>query len=183
MHDIFSRDPDPLDAMLRPPSPPDNEALRQALYSQTRRVLHRRRRLWQFAYAAALLVSFAAGLLVMRFATTPTAAPAPVVVVTPPKEPAPPNNPPAPPSPSSETALAQEWQAFDSDTERAALYQQAGERYMTEENDLPSALRCFSNALDNGSEQDLAISSNDNWLLMAIKDARQKENNHAKQGG
>ncbi len=54
---------------------------------------------------------------------------------------------------------------------------------MTEEIDPQSALRCYSNALDNGTEQDLAISSEDNWLLMAIKDARLKERNHAKQGG
>lgn len=185
MHDIFSREPDPLDGMLRPPSPPDTEALRQTVYTQTRRVLHRRRRVRQFAYAAGLLVSFAAGLLAMRFATpAPIPSPAPEVVVNPPKELPPPDKPPTPPSPTpQETALAQEWRAFDSLKGRGALYREAGDRYLKEENDPQSALRCFSNALDNGTEEDLAISSNDNWLLMAIKDARLKEKNHAKQGG
>jgi hypothetical protein len=181
MHDIFSRDPDPLDGMLRPQSPPDNEALQQAVYARTQRVLYRRRRVRHFAYAAALLVSFAAGLLAMRVATPPTSAPAPQVAVIPPKESPPPDKLASPAEEKS--ALAQEWQAFDSLKERAALYRQAGDRYMTEENDPQSALRCFSNALDNGTEQDLAISSDDNWLLMAIKDARQKEKNHAKQDG
>src|SRR5690348_9941457 len=100
MHDIFSREPDPLDGMLRPPSPPDNEALRQTVYRRTRRVLHRRRVVRRFAYAAALLVSFAAGLLAMRLAT-PAPTPLPEVVVTRPKEPAPPEQPSVPPNPSS----------------------------------------------------------------------------------
>jgi hypothetical protein len=183
MHDIFSREPDPLDGMLRPPSPPDNEALHQAVYCRTRRVLHRRRRVRQFAYAAALLVSFAAGLLAMRLAT-PASIRSPDVVVTPPKEPPPPDKLPTPPSPPpQESALAQEWRAFDSLKQRAALYREAGTHYMKEENDPQSALRCFSTALDNGTEEDLAISSDDNWLFMAIKDARLKEKNHAKQGG
>lgn len=183
MHDIFSREPDPLDGMLRPPSPPDTEPLRQTVYTQTRRVLQRRRVVRRFAYAAALLVSFAAGWLVTRF-TAPAPARSPEIVVTPPKEPAPPEQPPAPPKPSSvDSALAQEWQAFDSPKDRAGLYRHAGDRYLKEENDLQSALRCFSNALDNGTEQDMAISSEDNWLLMAIKEARLKEKKHAKQGG
>src|SRR5262245_20213384 len=72
MHDIFSREPDPLEGLLHPPSmPPESEALRQAVYARTRRVLRRRRLLGQFAYAAALLVSFVAGLLVMRLTTRP----------------------------------------------------------------------------------------------------------------
>jgi hypothetical protein len=181
MQHIFSREPDPLDGMLRPPSLPDNEALRQAVYARTRRLLHRRRRLRQFAYAAALLLSFAAGLLAMRLATPqpPPLADAPERLASK-DEPQLPNNPP--PS-SDESALAREWIAFDSEDDRGERFRQAGDRYMTEENDPQSALRCYGNALDHASEQDLAISTNDNWLLMAIKDARQKEKDHAKQGG
>jgi hypothetical protein len=185
MHDSFSREPDPLDAILRPASPLTNDALRQAVYDRTRLVLHRRRRLRQLAYAAALLVSFAAGLLVTRFSTPSLVPPVvPDVAVAPPRQPAPPDKSPAPLAlPRSQSALALEWQAFDSPKERGALYRQAGERYLQEEHDLQSALRCLGNYLDNGTEQDLAISSDDNWLLMAIKVARQKEKRHAKQSG
>ncbi len=63
------------------------------------------------------------------------------------------------------------------------MYKQAGDRYMTEQSDPQSALRCYGNALDNGTEQDRSISTDDNWLLMAIKDARQKEKSHATKGG
>ncbi|HZV05168.1 MAG TPA: hypothetical protein VE999_08815 [Gemmataceae bacterium] len=185
MHDIFSGEPDSLDAMLRPASPLTNDVLRQAVYDRTRLVLHRRRRLRQLAYAAALLVSFAAGLLVTRFSMpSPVPPVTPDVAVAPPKQPIPPDKPPAPPAPPQpRSAFALEWQAFDSLQERGALYRQAGERYLQEEHDLQSALRCLGNYLDNGTEQDLAISSDDNWLLMAIKVARQKEKRHAKQSG
>lgn len=183
MHEIFSREPDPVEGMLRPPLPVDNEALRQAMYTRTRIVLHRRRRLRQFAYAAALLVSFAVGLLAMwmtvpaRNASKGSPLPAPVASRDEPQL------PDAPPPSSDDSALEREWLAFDSEDHRGELYRQAGDRYIRDKNDPQSALRCYSNALDNGTEQDLAISTDDNWLLMAIKDARQKEKNYAKQGG
>jgi hypothetical protein len=181
MHEIFSREPDPLEGMLRAPSPTDNDALRQEVYTRTRLLLHRRRRWRQFAYAAALLISFAVGAGVMQMilparsdrkeTTQPVASKTEPQIRD------------APPPWSDDSALTREWLAFDSENQRGELYRQAGDRYITEENDPQSALRCYTNALDNGTEQDLAISSTDSWLLMAIKDARQKENNHAKQGG
>jgi hypothetical protein len=195
MHEIFSREPDPLEGLLRPPSPADNEALRQAVYTRTRLLLHRRRRLRQLAYAAALLLSFGIGAGTMRI-TNPgerghvSAPSTQEPSAQAPRDPASrelESSPPAlgtltqPRSPDS--ALKEEWHAFDSEDQRGELYRQAGDRYMTEQNDPQSALRCYANALDNATEQDLAISTNDNWLLMVIKDARQKENNHAKQGG
>jgi hypothetical protein len=180
MHDIFSREPDPLDGMLAPPAlPPDADALRQDVYARTRRVLRRRRHLRQFAYVGGLAASFAAGLLVMwmtlpaRSASKETPLPVPSAS----KE-----TPPLPNIPATQPeALAQEWRAFDSEDQRGEVYKQAGDRYMTEESDPQSALRCYSISLDNGTEQD--ISTDDNWLLMAIKIARQKEKDHAKTGG
>lgn len=184
MHEFFSREPDPVDSMLRPPSPPENEPLRQAVYTQTQCVLHRRRRLRQFAYAASLLLSFAAGAGVMRMATRTefgddengrAGGVSPLILPSH-------QGADAPRSPTPDSALDAEWVAFDSTERRGELYRQAGDHYK-DENDLQSALRCYSNALDNGSEQDLDISPKDNWLLMAIKSARQKEKIHAKQGG
>jgi hypothetical protein len=176
MHDIFSREPDPLDGMLAPPSLPESDALRQAVYAQTRRVLRRRRRVRQLAYAATLFASFAAGALAMR--TIPRPAPEPPARSA--SEETPRDNPPASPVSS---ALAREWDAFDSQHRRGELYRRAGDSYLQDENDLQSALRCYGNALGGGTEQDLTISADDSWLLMAIKDARQKEKSHAKNGG
>jgi hypothetical protein len=182
MHDIFSREPDPLEGMLRPPStPPVNEELRQAVYTRTQGMLRRRRHLKQLAYTAALLVSFAAGLLVMRVTMQP--APMPVVVQPRQQELRPPDNPPSPsPENPKPPALAKEWSAFDSNDQRGELYRQAGDSYMEDEYDPQSALRCYTNALEHGTKQDLTISADDNWLLMAIKEARQKEKTHAKTG-
>ena len=145
MHDIYSRDPDPLDGMLRPPSPPDNEALRQAVYTRTRRVLHRRRRVRQFAYAAGLMVSFAAGLLAMwmtmpaRSASKDLPSSAPLAAT--PEKPSAEENPCLRRGLADDSVLATEWTAFDSTEHRGELYRKAGDRYMEEENDPQSALR------------------------------------------
>lgn len=55
------------------------------------------------------------------------------------------------------------------------LYRQAGDRCSTEEGDLASALRCYGQALDAAPDQ-VAVNPQDNWLLIALKQARQKEN-------
>ena len=178
MHDIFSREPDPLEGMLRPPSvPPESDAIRQAVYARTRNVLRQRRFVRQFAYAAGLLVSFAAGLLVMRVTTRPATVPDLPAHSASKDESQPPNEPPPL---LGESALAREWRAFDSDDRRSELYRQAGDAYMEGEFDPQSALRCYTNALEHGTKQDLTISADDNWLLMAIKDARQKEKSYAR---
>jgi hypothetical protein len=182
MHDFFSKEPDPLEGMLSPSSQPsENEALRRKVYTQTQRVLRRRRHLRKFAYALSLLAAFTVGAGVMRITAHTDSGEQ--------KNEGPPmaqKNPEAdaPRSPdSNDSALDVEWTAFESTDHRAELYRRAGDRYMEEQSDPLSALRSYGNALDNGTEKDLAISTDDNWLFMAIKDARLKEKKYAKQGG
>jgi hypothetical protein len=91
-------------------------------------------------------------------------------------QPEPPKEPIAPEAP----AVALEWKAIDSPQPRPDLYRQAGDRYLDDEGDPESALRCYSQALDAGSAADRAVASEDSWLLMAIKNARQKEQRYAK---
>jgi hypothetical protein len=182
MHDIFAREPDPLEAMLAvPPLPAGAAALRQELLAQTARVLRRRRRGWQLVWAAALAACYAAGLLTMYWAPKPAAvSPAPDVTLSQDHSPRPQDvSPPA--DYSGKVALEKEWEAVESG--RASLFREAGDLYLNEGGDLPSAVRCYGNALSTGDEADLAISPADNWLLMAIKGARQKEKRNAKNGG
>jgi hypothetical protein len=180
MHDIFSREPDPLDAMLAPPQiPADAETRRQELFAQTNRLLRRRRHLRRFAHAAALAGSFAAGMLVM-WATAARLTPETPIPHANKGEPQPPDNPQPP---TQEPALVQEWRAFDRDDHRSEPYRQAGDRYLEDENDVLSALRCYTNSLNNGTEKDLVVSTEDTFLLMAIKNARKKERDHAKTDG
>jgi hypothetical protein len=80
-------------------------------------------------------------------------------------------------------AVIVEWEAVDNTDRQMIIYQEAGDRYLEEERDPLEALRCYGNALDSAGGEDLAISPNDTWLMMAIKNARQKEKRDAKNGG
>jgi hypothetical protein len=177
MHDIFSREPDPLDGMLAPPSPSDTDALQQDVYARTRRVLRRGRRLRQVAYFAVMLHAFLGGMGTMYAVLRPVPAPDEPAHSASKEASQPPATAPDVP------ALAREWEAFDSDNRRAELYRLAAERYLKEEDDLLSAVRCYGNSLDSGTERDRAVSADDDYLLMAIKIARQKEKNDAKNDG
>ncbi len=179
--------PDPLDDLLR--SPPDVEgglALRLRLLNQTTRTLRGARRRRVVAWATRLAACYVAGVLtVYWFApkrierieiVRDVPAPAPAVLTPAPVAPIPAN-----PKPTS--AVAMEWKAFDADQHRSELYRQAGERYLREGADPASALRCYGQSLNGASDKDLAISANDDYLLMLVKNARQKEKGHAKNGG
>jgi hypothetical protein len=175
MHDFFIREPDPLDELLAPPLPGDNVALRQGLWEQTSQVLRRRRRLRGLARAAALAACYVAGLFTAHGLAPRQPDPPPAADAR--RDGAP--RPPAPaPAPGASTAYALEWQAFDSPDRGAELYRRAGDRYLSDEADPAAALRCYGNALGAGPA-DLSISGEDSWLLMAIKDARQRERHDA----
>lgn len=180
MHDFFEKQPDALDDLLRPAAaPPEGAALRDDLREQTTRLLRQRRRLRRLARLAALAACYLVGLLTMHWVRPPAVPPRPLIqgpdVSRPAKKPAPPAEP--------ESALAVEWKALDADGPGRELYQQAGDLYLREDNDIGSALRCYGNALDAGTDADRAVAAEDSWLLMTIKDARQKEKRHAKTGG
>jgi hypothetical protein len=188
MPDATSFTPDPLDDLLRPSNASGNETLRRQLLERTTRVLRGRRRRRLVAYAAALAVCYVAGLLtVYCFGPRPIER-IEIVQKSPGAEPSPVQSQPAPVAPvvpvaKPSSAVAAEWKAFDSDQHRRELYRQAGDRYLTEDADPASALRCYGQALNGSSDKDLAISANDDYLLMLVKNARQKERDHAKNGG
>lgn len=174
---------DPLDELLTPrPAPAGEPAWKESLLRQTAGVLRRRRRLRRVAAVAALAACFAAGMLTMRLVTPPAPAEVRVVVIEHPAMLA-----PAPeavvqaqlPKPE-QTGLALEWQAVEEPERRAELFRRAGDRYLTAENDLESAVRCYRRALDAGSADDLKITPQDTWLLISLKNARQEETAHAK---
>jgi hypothetical protein len=153
-----------LDRLLS--APPEDAApveLRDRLRRETIHVLRARRWGRRLKLVAALAACYALGVATVRLWPTP----APGVADAPPQEQAPrvaattPRDPVRPARPPG----------------RAALLRQAGDRYL-KQNDLAAAVRCYRLALDAGSEDDLTIQANDNWLLMALKDARRKEQRH-----
>jgi hypothetical protein len=160
------------DALLGSVPPPADPDLRQRLLWQTTRLL--RSRVWggRLLLAGLLATCYLAGVLTTRLATgtpdhtdpTPTT---PQVTPTPPAI-----------AEASTPALLEE-RAFDSVDERSALYRRAGDRYAAEQGDWESALRCYRNSLDVATEKDLEVSPGDNWLLMALKEARKQERKYA----
>ena len=162
------------------PSPPPQ--LREDLLRQTTGLLRRRRRWRRAGFLAALAACYLAGLVTMRLLPTTVGRESHVVV----KEAPPPDQKKQPaPSPVVEVkkgAVALEWKALESKENQGELYRQAGNRY-AQDNDWESALRCYGRSLDATSDEDLKISPDDDWLLMAIKNSRRKEKTHVKIGG
>ncbi len=183
----MSEYPDPLAEILGRPSSPASDALRERLLHQTVRVVRWRRRCRRAAYAVALAACYVAGILTMRLAKPSEATP-PVPEIadrTPPPEQSPAPSPPAPPraAVAAVTARDLEWQAVEATERRAELFRLAGDRYLSEENDLASAVRCYKHALDYASPEDRKVSPNDNWLLMSLKNARLEANPNARIDG
>jgi hypothetical protein len=174
----FDDPPDPFDDLLAAPrAARDVEVLRQKVLAETNRVLRRRRRVRQFARAAGLAACVALALFGARWLIAP-APPVPSAVA---ERPSPPESRPTLADPDL-SPVALEWRAFDSPGRQAELFRQAGDRYLAAGEDLQAALRCYGNALDAGSEDDQKPAASDSWLLMAIKDARQKENRDVPNG-
>jgi hypothetical protein len=168
MSTFSEKEHDPLDNLLSPPDPlPDDGALRERVLHQTIRFVRRRRRVRQLAWSAAVAACVAGVVFAARW-LKPTPSPQPDLAERPHQ------SEPLAPEPD-QSPLALEWRAFDSQDRQTELYRQAGDRYLAQGEDLQAALRCYGNALDAGTEDDLKHSAGDSWLLMAIKDAREKE--------
>jgi hypothetical protein len=165
-------DPDFCDDLLAPPTTGDVSPLQRGLLERTTRALRRRHWLRRLGWAAALAACYAAGVLTMALRPTP---PSPV----PPR----PVDPPTTAGPSKPSAVDLEWTALEDPDLQPAPYRQAGDRYLTEEADLQAALRCYGAALDRGGAAALAVDCDDSWLMILIKDAREKEKTDAKSGG
>jgi hypothetical protein len=177
---------DPLEQILQHAAPGQNSeaALRARVYEQTVRTLRRRRRVRKLVVAGCLGVCFAAGMAVMalgRHVFPDDREPKPVVAMVPqPRAWAKPG--PvfpaatakiAPSTPSTPSALSREWQAFD--TKKPQFFLQAGNSYLLERQDISSALRCYRQAFANATDEELADSPDDNWLVVALKQTRRKE--------
>jgi hypothetical protein len=167
---------DPLDQLLAAHDPVESGSLRQALLAATTRRLRRARWVRRAALVAALAACYGAGLLTMRLLTPAGKAPVPVVE-------APGENPPPTPVPPEPTPLAERRPEPPPEPERAAVLRQAGRRYLDEQGDPEAALRCYSKSLDVGGKDDAKFSPDDDWLMMAIKNAREKETRHANNDG
>ena len=78
------------------------------------------------------------------------------------------------------TAARLELDAEQADAARAAaLYRQAGDRYLTAEQDYANAARCYRLFLLRSGDTALSPEPGDSWLLTSLKNAAFKEKIHA----
>jgi hypothetical protein len=168
------------DLLGPPPQNDDMSRLKGQLLDQTLALLPASRRWRRLASAAALAACFALGMMTMWLIR-----PGPPAEGRPAMAHQSPTGDKSTPADAKrlekgpDTALAKEWQAFDSKQRRADLFVQAGDQYLQEGDDVDSALRCYRQGLASASPQQLTVQSTDNWLVMALKTARRKEINHA----
>jgi hypothetical protein len=167
------------DFLQHAPGVPMDAGRRESLAALTMALAgrSRRRRWWPIAaaVAAAVALALASGYLGYRTGRAEAAA-RPVIVEQ--KRPTPDEQMPlpAPETPREDvkpvpSARELEWTAFDADSDRARvkLYFQAGDLYLAGNNDIESALRCYTQALYYGDAQDVEIAPSDNWLVTAVK--------------
>lgn len=168
---------DGLEDLLGGSAPPADERLRRQILLQTTAVLHRRQRRRRIGFALAI----AAGILLLLGSIAwfrPRMS-----------EPAPPVPQPTPDLAQTPTtpelagdapaALIERVGETSASELRAKLYRRAGDRYLEVNADVDAALRCYTLALDDGDDDDLKVSADDSWLLMALKLDRQKEKRDA----
>jgi hypothetical protein len=160
---------DPLEDLLRPQAARPAPDFRQTVLRVSLAVL--RRRVWaaRLATVTALAACFVAGALTLYLWHPPQ------------------DKPDAPPGFSGGASTSQdqpvaalEDRAIQSAEQRTELFRQAGQRYLHEQNDVQAALRCYGHSLDSGSEKDLVVNAKDDWLLIALKHARQEEKRHVR---
>jgi hypothetical protein len=176
---------DPCDAFLEGAgSRPVNPELRQALRDRTTGVLRWRRRIRRLALIAGLAAFYVAGIATMRLAEpAPPPVGAPEVAKHPPAPPKPGATPTPAPVPMARAPeidpqlppnILEQLGELASKEQRTAYFRLAGDRY-EKAGDVRAALRCYRLALNYASEVELAVSPSDSYLLMVLKNARQKE--------
>jgi hypothetical protein len=175
-------DPKFLDSFLKIDPPDADPALHQDVLARTLSVVRRRRLVRRAGLVAGFAACFAAGALTMRL-LTPTVEPEVRIVerfID--REAVPAPTPQLDPSviAQAKSALDIEWQAVENPERRAELFRRAGDRYLNDENDLESAVRCYKIALEGASVEELQVTPQDTWLLISLKNARQEENRHGK---
>jgi cytochrome c-type biogenesis protein CcmH/NrfG len=151
-----------------------DHGLRSALLAQTIGVLRFRRRAKRCALAAGLLGCYLAGVTTMGLFRTPAQQ---QPVATPPmtaqSQPAPSRSPHASPNPIRNQLAVKKPTGFES-------WRSIGDHYLNQSGNISLAVAGYSEAIRLASDEERRISpERDNWLMMALKDARSKEKTHA----
>jgi hypothetical protein len=189
MRDSYRPEGENLDRLLHATDPGDSpDGLRLSLLAQSSRLLRQRRR-WRRAGQGMLLgACYVAGLLTTWLCMPSPGSPPTSILAEHPSLASRPNPPgDGLPAPAVDIgpevpAIVLERLASANKVQRARFYRLAGDRYLEGEGDAEAALRCYGLALDADRRENLTISVDDTWLLMALKRARIEGKNHEKTG-
>ena len=150
-----------------------------AVLAETLGVIRRRRRSKRCALAVSLVGCYLAGIGTMAAwrpggsGASPIAAEQAMTA----EQPLPHVPPPVRPRPTDSDmrqVAAAEPNSFES-------WRRIGDHYLRDSGDILLAVRGYTRALDLATDEERTISpGQDNWLLMALKDARAKERNHVR---
>jgi hypothetical protein len=161
------------------------EALRGAIFEQTLGVIRFHRRVKRGLFAVSLFGCYLAGavtvgLLRIDARQTAVAPPAPMTVVHP-KEIVGQEEDVASPQEITPTATAVvEFQPPAKMPTAFESWRNVGDYYLRKYGDISLATASYAQAIDLATEEERAIApGKDNWLLMALKDARTKEKRYA----
>ena len=181
-------EPDELDELLAPPPASETPGLRDTLLQRTQRRLAFGRWARRAGKLAAVAAVFAAGIgvgvwLAPRERETvlvPTPVPQVEVVLVPVLVPVSGTSAEQSAPDPTRSASALELDAEQADGARAAvLYRQAGDAYLTAEEDYANAARCYRLFLTRGGDNALSPEPSDSWLLTSLKNAAFKEKTRA----
>lgn len=154
-----------------------NDRLRGVVFARTIGVIRFRRRLKRCALAASLLGCYLGGMATMGI-WRPSADGRPQLSTGPVATSPGPSSPPVA-SPLSGPAVSGDGQAGAETMSCAEVLRRSGDRHLFENGDVKLAVRNYEHFLNLPSAEQRAISpGQDNWLLMALKDARSKEMKH-----
>ncbi len=166
---------DPLHALVgAAASLPEDDRLRRSVLARTTGVIRRRRRIRRISITVALVGCYLAGAATVQLwragAPTPDRS-----VARDEKLPAD-DERQTPPIDRSEEPAQPGGQTAEADASPYEVYRRVSDRYLTQQGDLSLALRYYCRALETASPEERAISAEDSWLLMALKDLDTKEN-------
>jgi HAMP domain-containing protein len=179
-----AEDSDPLDKLLgRREFGEQADVLRHAVLAQTVPVLwwrrFARRCRWTIVLAGCYLAG-AASFGIWSLEGRPTA---PLVATNAGDKDLTPDNSGRPSTTAQQPSLA-ESQATERTKSRFEALRDAGARALREQSDLEMAIRFYAQALTVATSDELTISvTNDDWLLMSLKDAHKKESGYADNNG
>jgi cytochrome c-type biogenesis protein CcmH/NrfG len=171
---------DPLDGTLGAidQASVDADAIRAAVLGRTIGVIRRRRRFKRCIVVAGLLVCYLAGIATMGGwqARVPREPPAAATRASPDQ---PPQHRHAPPRPAPKPAVSTAPQIAAATPTPFESWRNIGDYYLQRSGDISTAVASYSQAIDLATVKERAISpGQDNWLMMALKDARAKEQRH-----